>query len=115
MSFIGDKELVGKILCGVGLALAPMTTLFARHYSRTLYFIQFVFLTTSFMMMTTEDIVSKHLNWSALDFMDEFTSGFCDSGDFACRYGKLISTAIVWISVAAFMFILIKVISCKKR
>ena len=44
MSFIEDKELVGKILAIAGLALAPFTTLFARHYSRTLYFAQFLFI-----------------------------------------------------------------------
>lgn len=115
MSFIEDKELVGSILSFVALGMAPLTTLFARHYSRTLYFIQLIFITYSTFMVTSKDIVSPHFKDSWLDFMSSYTTNFCEAGDFSCRHGKLVSPAIIWISIGAFFFILIKIISCKKK
>lgn len=117
MSFIGDQETVGRALCFAGLALAPLCTLFGRHYSRTLYFAQFlsacylVFMTAG---LTTTPI-SAHLGYSTLDFMPEFTSKYCTAGDFSCVYGRLVSSAIVWIGAAALMFIIIKIVACKKK
>lgn len=116
MSFIGDQQTVGRALCIAGLALAPFTTLFARHYSRTLYFAQFlsaVYLT--FNTSLTKTPISAYLGYSSLDFMPEFTSKYCTSGDFSCTYGKLISPAIVWIGVAALMILIVKIVACKKR
>ena len=68
MSFIGDQELVGKILSVAGLALAPCTTLFARHYSRTLYFGQFLYVIAVLNTVNTGSIVSDHLEYTGIDF-----------------------------------------------
>ena len=81
MSFINDQELVGKILSIAGLTLAPLTTLFGRHYSRSLYFAQFLFaigaLSTIQSALTTGTLnttISTNLSWSSLDFLPEFTT-----------------------------------------
>ena len=81
MSFINDQELVGKILAIAGLTLAPLTTLFGRHYSRSLYFTQFIFaigtLSTIQAALTTGTInttITTYLHWSYLDFLPEFTT-----------------------------------------
>ena len=116
MSFIGNQELVGRALCIAGLALAPFCTLFARHYSRTLYFAQF--LSAVYLVFNTgvgSTPISAYLTYSSLDFMPEFTSKYCTAGDFSCAYGKLISPAIVWIGGAALMFLIIKIVACKKK
>ena len=81
MSFINDQELVGKILSIVGLTLAPLTTLFGRHYSRSLYFAQMVYLVGALSTVqsalstgTLTTTISTNLHWSYLDFLSEFTS-----------------------------------------
>ena len=89
MSFINDHELVGKILSIVGLTLAPLTTLFGRHYSRTLYFAQLISaigaLTTVMSGATTtlNTTISTNLSWSSLEFLPEFTTkvnNMCKTG-----------------------------------
>jgi len=116
MSFIGDLETVGRALSIAGLVLAPFCTLFARHYSRTLYFAQF--LSAVYFVFNTGiggTPISAYLGYSSLEFMPEFTSGYCTAGDFSCTYGKLISSALVWIGVAALMILIIKLVACKKK
>jgi hypothetical protein len=93
-----------------------LTTLFARHYSRTLYFAQFLYgVYLVFNTSLTSTPISAYLGYSSLDFMPEFTSGYCTTGDFSCTYGKLVSPAIVWIGGAALMLLIIKIVACKKR
>lgn len=80
MSFINDQELAGKIISCVALGLAPLTTLFARHYSRSVYFAQLLFIVSSLSSTftpastSTNTIISSSLHWSTLDFLPEFTS-----------------------------------------
>lgn len=47
--------------------------------------------------------------------MPEFTSKYCTAGDFSCVYGRLVSSAIVWIGAAALMLLIIKIVACKKK
>lgn len=116
MSFIGDQETVGRALSLAGLALAPFCTLFARHYSRTLYFAQFLYaLYALFTTSTMNTPISAHLSYSHLDFMGDFTTNYCTAGDFSCSNGKLVSPAIVWIGAAALLFLIIKIVQCKKK
>lgn len=117
MSFLADQELVGRILSFAGLFLAPFCSLFARHYSRSLYFMQFLYIVNMLFKpsTTTTMTISSYLNYSFLDFIPEITSGFCMTGDFACTYGKLVTAAIVWLAAAVFFFLLIKIVACKKR
>ena len=84
MSFINDQELVGKILAIAGLTLAPLTTLFGRHYSRSLLFAQLIYLVSG--LSTVQNLATSSLNtqigtnlhWSHLDFLPEFTTKIND-------------------------------------
>ena len=97
------------------LALAPFCSLFARHYSRTLYFAQFLFVLAPLFMTGSTTIISSYLGYSSLDFMGSFTTGWCDPTTFLCDYKKLISPAIVWLGVAVLFILIIKIVACKKR
>lgn len=117
MSFLADQELVGRILSFAGLFLAPFCSLFTRHYSRSLYFMQFLYIVNMLFKPSTATTmtISSYLNYTFLDFIPEMTSGFCVTGDFACTYGKLVTAAIVWLAAVVVFFLLIKIIACKKR
>ena len=119
MSFIGDQELVGKVISLVGLFLAPCTTLLSRHYSRSLYFAQILYALSSAITLTgTNTVISSYLSWSHLDFLPEYAtkiSGFCVTGEFACTNAKLVSAGLSWLIGVVFFFILVKLVACKKR
>ncbi len=81
MSFLSNRILAGRILAIAGLTLSPFTTSLGNHYSRTLYFSQFLFL-FSFICNTTTDVsFSAHLDYNYLNFMPSFTS--LSWGDFS--------------------------------
>ena len=72
MSYLHDQELIGKILAITALSLAPPCTLLGRHYSRTLYFAQILFLFSSAFKTTANSNFSMTLGFSWLSFMPSF-------------------------------------------
>jgi hypothetical protein len=115
MSFIGDQELIGHILSIAALTVAPFATFFGRHYSRSLYFAQFLYVVSLLFLPGTNMPFSSYLGYSWLTFMPTFTTNYCTAGDYSCTYGNLVSPALVWLGGAVFFFILIKIIACKKK
>jgi hypothetical protein len=115
MSFLPNQSLAGQIIAVAALTLAPLTTLLGRHYSRTLYFAQLLFLFSAIFNSTTEPNFSSNLGYTWLTFMPSFTTGYCTLSDFSCTYGYLISPALSWVGGAVALFLLIKILSCKFR
>lgn len=115
MSYLSNQELIGKILAIIGLSLAPFTTLFARHYSRSLYFAQMLFTWTTLYNTSGSVSFSSYLKWSWLDFMPEFTSKWCSNNDFSCANGVLLTPGIVWLGGALILLLVIKIVACKKK
>lgn len=115
MSYLNNQELIGKVLSIIGLSLAPLATLFARHYSRSLYFAQMLFVWSILYNTTGSISFSSYLGWSWLGFMPEFTSKWCTIGDYSCSYGNLVSPGIVWLGGVVLFFIVIKIVACKKK
>lgn len=113
MSYLHSQELIGKILAITALSLAAPCTLLAKHYSRTLYFAQMLFLFSSVFQTTTDSNFSMNLNFSWLNFMPSFTNHYCDQGDFSCDYGYLISPGLVWLGGAVAFFLIFKLIACR--
>ena len=111
MSFLPNQLLAGRILAISGLALAPFTTSLGNHYSRTLYFSQFLFLFSFIYNTTTEVSFSAHLDYSYLTFMPSFTS--TSWGDFSYDFGFLVSPAICWLGGVILLFLLVKLLACK--
>lgn len=116
MSYINENyEIIGKALAIAGLALAPLTTFFARHYSRSLYFAQLLVIWGLIFLTSLTPTLSGYLTYSWMSFMPSFTTNWCTIGDYSCNYGDLLSPGIVWLAGALFFFLLIKMIACKKR
>ena len=72
---------MGNYISIAGLVLAPLTTLFARHYSRTLYFAQFLSILAALNVINSGGviIVSNYLRYTELDFdlSNDFTNEWC--------------------------------------
>jgi len=113
MSFLPNQTLAGQILSIVGLSFGPICTLLGRHYSRTLYFAQMLFLFSTLFPTTTDISFSVNLGYSWLSFMPSFTTNFCTAGDFSCNYGYLISPALCWVAGAIAILLLVKILACK--
>lgn len=112
MTYLHSQELIGKILAITALSLAAPCTLLGKHYSRTLYFAQMLFLFSSVFQTTTDSNFSMNLGFSWLNFMPSFTYHYCNQGDFSCDYGYLISPGIVWLGGALAFLLLFKLIAC---
>mgnify|MGYP000987294815 FL=1 len=115
MSFPPSQTLIGPILALAGLALAAPCTLLGRHFSRSLFLAQMLYVFSFIFNTSTTASFSSNLNYSWLSFMPQFTSNYCSSGDFSCNYGYLVSPGICWFGGAALLFLIIKIVSCKKR
>lgn len=115
MSFPPSQTLIGMILAIAGLALAAPCTLLGRHFSRSLFLAQMLYVFSSIYSTTTTASFSSNLDYSWLSFMPQFTKNYCSSGDFSCNYGNLISPGICWFAGAVLLFLIIKIVSCKKR
>lgn len=113
MSFLPNQSLTGQILAIAGLTLGSLCTLLGRHYSRTLYFAQMLFLFSAVFPTTTELSFSVNLGYSWLSFMPSFTTNYCTVGDFSCTYGNLISPGLCWVAGAVALFLLVKILACK--
>jgi hypothetical protein len=115
MSFLSNQNLAGQIISITALTLAPLTTLLGRHYSRTMYFAQLLYLFSAVFNSNTITNFSTNLGYSWLSFMPSFTSNYCTSGDFSCSYGNLVSPAVCWVGGAVALFLLVKIIACKVK
>ena len=113
MSFLSNQSLAGQIISIAALTLAPLTTLLGRHYSRTLYFAQMLFIFSTVFNSSTDISFSVKLGYTWLSFMPSFTTGYCTISDFSCTYGNLISPALSWVGGAVALLLLIKILSCK--
>lgn len=73
MSYINEHyDIIGKALAITGLTLAPLTTFFSRHYSRSLYFAQMLFVWGVIFLTvtsTTTTTLAISLSYSWLSFM----------------------------------------------
>jgi|JI10StandDraft_1071094.scaffolds.fasta_scaffold962534_2 hypothetical protein len=70
MSYLEQNyEIIGRALAIVGLALAPLTSYFARHYSRSLYFAQMLTIWGLVFLTSLKSTVSINLVYSWLTFM----------------------------------------------
>jgi len=115
MSFLHNQTLAGQIISITALSLAPFTTLLGRHYSRTIYFAQMLYLFSTVFNSNTNTNFSTNLGYSWLSFMPSFTTKYCTAGDFSCLYGNLVSPAICWVGGAVTLFLLFKIIACKLK
>lgn len=115
MSILANQALAGQIIAITGLTLAPLTTLLGRHYSRTIYFAQLLYLFSAIFNSTIDSSFSTNLGYSWLSFMPSFTTNYCTAGDFSCLYGNLISPAICWVGGAVLLLLLVKIIACKVK
>lgn len=113
MSFLPNQTLAGQIISITALTLAPLTTLLGRHYSRTMYFAQMLYLFSAIFNSNATTNFSINLGYSWLSFMPSFTTNYCTAGDFSCLYGNLVSPALCWVGGAVALFLLVKILACK--
>ncbi len=113
MSFIPDQAMVGQILSYAGLSISLFTTLLGRHYSRTIYFAQLLFIFSTLFPDTSDTTFSLHLGYSWISFMPTFLTSYCNKGDYVCTNGYLLSPLICYIGGAIGLFLVVKLLACK--
>ena len=91
-----------------------MTTLFTRHYSRSLYFGQFLYAFFLVFTQPTKSNFSRYLDDTWLDWIPKISDDLCNNNDsvFLCSNVHLYWPAIIWAAATAGFFVLIKIISC---
>jgi hypothetical protein len=111
MSFLPEQSTIGIALAIAGLALAAPCSLVNRMYSRSLDLAQMLYI-FSIVFTPGVTLFSDYLDYSWLSFMPSFLQS-CNTGDFICTYGYLISPAIVWAGAAFLLVIIFKIFNCK--
>lgn len=113
MSFIPYQNYIGMAMSIAGLALVAPISYYFRIYSRALEFAQLFYIFTMLFAvgMTT---FSQNLGYSWISFIPSFLTNYCSNGDFLCSYGYLITPTIVLLGFILLMFIILKIVACKK-
>lgn len=112
-SFIPSQDLIGKAFAIAGLALVAPSTYFFRNYSRVLDYVQ-MFYVFALVYATSTNVFSLNMQWGFLTFMQTFLNNYCNTGEFLCVYGYLISPGICWFGAALLMLIILGIASCRK-
>ena len=113
MSFISNQPMTGQAMCYAALTLSLATTLLGRHYSRSIYFAQLLFIFAAVYPDTTDAAFSLNLGYSWVSFIPTFLSNYCTTGDYVCTNGYLLTSFIGYIGGAIGLFIIVKLLSCK--
>lgn len=113
-SFIPTQDVIGQAFSIAGLALVAPSTYFFRNYSRVLDYVQ-MFYVFALVFASTSGAFSLNLQWGFISFMPTFMNSYCNSGEFLCTYGYLISPGISWFGVTFLMLILLGILACTKK
>lgn len=113
-SYIPSQEVIAKAFAITGLTLVSLSTYFFRNYNRVLDYVQLFYIFALSYAATTGDF-SLNLGWVFIPWMPTFLNSYCNTGEFVCKYGNLLSPAVAWLGAAFLMLIIIKIIACKKK
>lgn len=114
-TLIPQQNYIGLGFSILGLALVAPSSYFFRIPNRVLDYLQFCYVFAAvYATSTSGPVFSTYLSRSWIDFMPSFLNSQCTTGDFVCTYGGLISWTIGVIGALILLFIIVKIIACRK-